>query len=58
MVEALKNEGMKYLLKRLNIEPDTALIKNLDDFVSNNTLRFFNILGILPQFLNKDVEIL
>jgi len=43
-------------MKRTSLEPDTVLSKNPEDFVTKNTCRFFGVLGISPQFFNKDVN--
>jgi len=57
MVEALQSEGNEDISKRvLNIEKDTIEEKNLHDFVTSNTTRFFNILGMDSHFLDADSE--
>jgi len=56
MVVAMQNEGTEYPVKRISLEPDIVLKKNLEDFVTNNTCKFFDILGISSQFFNKDVD--
>ena len=32
------------------------LVKELDDFVSSNTRRFFNLTGLSTNFLTKDTK--
>lgn len=56
MVEALKKEGAEYSPKRINVDLDTISKKNLEDFVSSNTKRFFSITGISSDFIEKEVE--
>lgn len=56
MVDAMHNKGIEYPMKRISLDPDIVLRKNLEDFVTKNTRRFFDILGISSQFLNKDVD--
>lgn len=51
---AIQNEGMEYLLNCIILDLYVVLRKNLDDFVFNNNRRFFDLIGILTQFLNKD----
>lgn len=57
MVNAVENEGLEYYPKRRTLEYDLILNTNLEDFVSSNTLRFFNIAGLSSDFLKKDVEL-
>lgn len=57
MVNALNNEGLEYSPKRLSLNVNHILEKNIEDFVSSNTLRFFDITGISSEFLKKEVEI-
>ena len=56
MVEALKIEGTEDCHKRINIDVKHIHEKNIENFVSSNSLRFFQILGISSNFLKKDVE--
>jgi len=56
MVFAMQNEGTEHPVKRITLEPDIFLRKNLEDFVTDNTRKFFDILGISSQFFNKDVD--
>jgi len=57
MVEALQSEGNKDIPERvLNTKEDTIEEKNLQDFVTSNTTRFFNILGMDSHFLDADPE--
>lgn len=41
---------MEYPIKRTRLAPDIFLRKNLEDFVIENTHRFFDILGISSRF--------
>lgn len=56
MVEALKTEENDEPLKRARVDPDVVLKKDLSDFVSSNSLRFFKLLNIPTDFLQKDVK--
>lgn len=56
MVDALKIEAIEDCPKRINIDVKHIDEKNIEDFVTSNSLRFFQILGISSKFLNKDVE--
>ena len=56
MVDALKIEGVEDCPKRKNIDVEHITEKSIADFVTSNSLRFFQILGISSQFLNEDVE--
>ena len=55
MLDALKNEDYDEPLKRAQIDPDVILRRDLQDFVSSNTMRFFKILDLPPEFLPTDV---
>lgn len=46
MVYVLKNEENDELLKRLRIDPDVIHQKDFQDFVTSNTLRFFEIIDL------------
>lgn len=54
MVIALADESPDYSPKRIIIDLSHIHEKNIEDFVSSNTLRFFRILGISSAFLQKD----
>lgn len=56
MVEALKKEGAKFCTKRINVDIENIGNKNLADFVTSNTKRFFSITGLSSDFLKKKVE--
>lgn len=56
MVDALKIEGVENCPKRKSLDVKHFKQKNIEDFVTSNSLRFFQILGISSEFLNKDVE--
>ncbi|XP_063547373.1 uncharacterized protein LOC134754858 [Cydia strobilella] len=56
MVMALKNEGLEYCPKRISLDAKHIMEKDIEDFVTSNSLRFFQILGISSRFFNKDVE--
>jgi len=43
--------------KRITLETDTIETKNLKDFVTQNTHRFFSITGLPSTFLDKDVDL-
>ncbi|GBP33326.1 hypothetical protein EVAR_30915_1 [Eumeta japonica] len=50
MIKALNNEGLEFCAKRINVDVKHILEKNIEDFVSSNSMRFFQILGISSQF--------
>mgnify|MGYP006352973215 FL=1 len=57
MVEALHNTGgNEHPLKRITLDPAVISSKQLQDFVTENTQRFFTITGISSAFLQTDVE--
>lgn len=56
MVEALKKEGADFCPKRINVDIENIGNKNLEDFVTSNTKRFFSITGLSSDFLKKKVE--
>lgn len=56
MVRALNNETHHLTVKRAIVDAAVIQKKNLEDFVSSNTLQFFKIIGISSKFLEKDVE--
>lgn len=56
MITALENQGPEDPLKRVTLDHDAILSKNLEDFVTNNTHSFFSIIGVACDFLKKDVN--
>lgn len=56
MVEALKKEKAAFCPKRINVDIENIGNKNLEDFVTSNTKRFFSITGLSSDFLKKKVE--
>lgn len=56
MVTALETPGIEDSPKRPTLDYDLILAKNLEDFVSNHTLSFFNTIGVSCDFLKKDVK--
>lgn len=57
MVEALhKTGGNGHPLKRITLDPAVICSKQLQDFVTENTMRFFTITGISSAFLQTDVD--
>lgn len=59
MASAIQNEGLEYTPKRVTLSSsDINLIseKELDNFVTSNTMRFFEIMNLPTGFLQKDVE--
>lgn len=56
MVKALQNEGLEYCPKRIALESDSITNKNLENFITSNTYRLFQITGMSPDFLKNDVE--
>lgn len=57
MVNALKKEGSEDPPKRIQLDLEVVKQKDLDYFVSRNTLRFFKIMGFKTEYLEKDVPI-
>lgn len=57
MVNALSTEGVDSPVKRITVDETQLHSKSLEDFVSNNTLRFFSITGINAGFLKKKLKI-
>lgn len=41
MVDAMHNEGIEYPMKRISLDPDIVLRKNLEDFVTKKYLQIF-----------------
>lgn len=56
MVAALHKSGSEHPLKRITLDPTLISSRHLEDFVTSNTLRFFNITGISAKFLDQDVD--
>lgn len=54
MVLSINEEGSDYSPKRITLDPSHIEEKNIEDFVSSNSLRFFKILGISSEFLRKE----
>ena len=46
-------EGPENLLKRITLDPTLIISQQLEDFVSKNTLRFFNITDVSFNSLKK-----
>ena len=57
MLNALKTQGTKHPLKRITLDPALVASKNLNNFVSKSTLRFFTITGLPSTFLNKNLQL-
>jgi len=56
MVEALKNEeGSEDPPKRIQLDTEMIKRKKIENFVTKNTLRFFEIMGFETNFLKKNV---
>ena len=56
MVAALHKAGTEHPLKRATLEPALISSKQLEDFVTESTRRFFSISGIPAKFLERDVH--
>ena len=55
IVRALKNKmSAKTVKKRKTVSRDNVQSIKIEDFVTNNTRRFFQCLNIAQQFLEKD----
>ncbi|CAH2101754.1 unnamed protein product [Euphydryas editha] len=58
MVIALNKKGSDYYSpKRITMDQSHIEEKNIEDFVTSNTLRFFRILGIPSAFLQKEPRV-
>ncbi|CAB0016436.1 unnamed protein product, partial [Nesidiocoris tenuis] len=55
MVQALENEGQEDTLRRITIDSRVIEMSSLEDFVSQNTRKFFSITGLSPDFLEREV---
>ena len=54
MIEELAEEGKEDLAKRINLFDQDIRIKEIHDFVSKKTKKFFDTLNISADFLEKD----
>ena len=57
MARSLTSPGVEKPLKRISIDEPVIQTKELEDFVSSNTLRFFEITGLSSDLLSCDPEI-
>ena len=57
MVNALRVPGTEHPLKRIVVDPTLVSIKNLQDFVTESSRRFFTITGLPSTFIDKDVAL-
>lgn len=57
MVNALRVPGTEHPLKRIAVDPTLVSIKNLQDFVTESSCRFFTITGLPSTFIDKDVAL-
>ncbi|CAB0016747.1 unnamed protein product [Nesidiocoris tenuis] len=55
MVQALENEGQEDTLRRITIDSRVIEMSSLEDFVSQNTRKFFSITGLSPDLLEREV---
>lgn len=56
MIGCLTSAGIENHLKRITIDEALIQTKQIEDFVSSNTNRFFEITEISSDFLNTDPE--
>jgi len=56
MVLSLQKPAAEHPVKRAKLDPPAIRAKQLEDFVTSNTHRFFNITGFSASLLDKDVE--
>ena len=54
MVNALKKINFEHPIKRAVVNPNYIQYRKLEDFVSSNTFRFFEGIGLESTFLKKD----
>lgn len=57
MILALKTEGTESNPKKAALDYDAIVNKNIEDFISTNTMNFFKITGISCEFIQKDPEL-
>lgn len=57
MILALDKEGLESRPKRITLEFEAIENKNIEDFVSKNTRKFFELTGVSSEFLQKDPEL-
>jgi len=55
MIQAMRNPGVDYPLKKINVSTNLIRSKTLEDFVTANSRQFFTITGFPCNFLVKDV---
>lgn len=55
MVQALERTGEEYPSKRITLDPKLIHTKELADFVTSNSRKFFTITGFSSNFLTRDV---
>jgi hypothetical protein len=55
MVRALEHTGEEHPSKRITMDPKLIQTKELADFVTSNSRKFFTITGFSSNFLAKDV---
>ena len=56
MLRSLTNVGIENPLKRITIDDALIQAKQIEDFVSSNTRRFFEMADVSSDFLNTDPE--
>ena len=56
MITELQDEGDEDTTKRATIDPDAIEVKNLEGFVSADTMKFFQLMAIDSRFLDIDPE--
>ena len=57
MVTALQTSGAEHPLKRITVDPLTLGEKKLENFVTQNTNRFFSITRLPSSFLTKNIDL-
>ena len=57
MVTALQTSRAEHPLKRITVDPLTLGEKKLENFVTQNTNRFFSITGLPSSFLTKNIDL-
>ena len=58
MVCALEKPDKEHPLKQITLNQEDLQVKELDDFVSTNTRRFFNLTVLSTKFLTKGAKLL
>ena len=56
MVRSLRKPNKHDPVKRIRLDPELIMTKELPDFVTSNTMRFFTIMDLSSAFLQEPVK--